>query len=76
MSPLGKLWRGWLKFATVVGNVQMIVLLSLVYWVMVTMVALPLRLFTDPLGLKKAPRGNWLKRPPVSDTFTAMKKQG
>lgn len=57
-----KLWKRWLKVAQFIGNVQMIVLLSVVYWLMVTFLALPMKLFSDPLKMRKPGRSNWVER--------------
>lgn len=76
MRLLRKLGRGWLKFAEVLGNVQMVLILSVVYWVMVLILALPLKLITDPLGLKGPHRGGWVKRGPSKDILESMRKQG
>ena len=76
MSILGKLRQRWLGFAATLGNIQMVILLSLLYWTMVTLVALPLRLVADPLALRRSRRVRWLKRAPVEDMLTSMRKQG
>ena len=58
------------------GNVQMILVLSIVYWVLVLPFALPFRLLRDPLALKSPRRGGWLKRSPATDILESMRKQG
>ena len=70
------MWRKWIALATILGNIQMIVLLSIVYWVMVSMLALPLKLLSDPLGMRKSHGARWLKRPPQDHMIDSMKKQG
>lgn len=72
---LGKIWRGWIRFATVLGNVQMVLLLSLVYWTIVAVTAIPMRLLSDPLALRRSNRG-WVKRQPNAATLESMKRQG
>ena len=39
-SILKMVWRGWLKFAHVVGTIQMVIILTLVYWIMLSIMAL------------------------------------
>ena len=66
MRILGKAWKRWLKIAEIIGNVQMVVLLSLIYWVMVSTVAVPFKLLADPLTLRPRGQSPWLKRRPAS----------
>ena len=72
----GKAWRRWLKIAETFGNLQMILILSLVYWTMLAFVALPYKLFADPMAHRTAHRMSWVRRPPVSDVLKSAKKQG
>jgi hypothetical protein len=71
---LRKVWKGWLKFAEVFGNIQMTILLSLIYWVMVPIVAVPFKLLADPLALRRSRR--WVARNPESIGIDSMRKQG
>lgn len=73
---LGRAWRRWLKFAELLGNIQMIVLLSLVYWIMLTLVAVPFRLLSDPLALRHPGRSRWVLRAPISHVLESMRRQG
>lgn len=66
-------WNRWLKFAEVVGTVQMIIVLSLVYWTLVAAMAIPFRLMSDPLALK-GPR-TWIRHRAGSSTLDRMKDQ-
>jgi hypothetical protein len=66
----------WLRFATVLGTFQMIVLLSIVYFTMVMMVAIPFKLRADPLRLKRNVAPGWVVKAPVSDIMAAMRRQG
>lgn len=76
LQCLGKVWQRWLKIAAVIGNVQMIILLSVVYWTLVALVALPLKLAADPLGLRNSNRYGWFRRHPTGDPFGSMRQQG
>ena len=70
-----KLWRLWLKFAEKLGTVQMIVLLSVVYWTMVTVIAVPFKLLADPLRLRKPAKPVWIPRPAPSRSLEDMRRQ-
>ena len=73
---LRRAWSGWLRFATVLGNVQMVILLTLVYWLLLAPIALPYRFFGDPLRLRRAGAATWVERTPTADGLTAMRRQG
>ena len=44
-------WARWLRFAEIVGTVQMVIILTLVYWTVVAATAIPCKILADPLGL-------------------------
>ena len=73
---LKKAWQSWLKFAETVGNLQMIFLLSLVYWTIWALVALPFKYLADPLALRRPGRVRWVIRGPGSQSIESMRKQG
>lgn len=73
---MAKVWRGWLKLAEIIGNFQMTVILSVIYWTMVAVLALPFRLFADPLAQKGSHQRSWVRRAPVEDVAESAKKQG
>ena len=72
---LRTLWRGWLRFAEVLGTVQMMVILSLVFWVMLPVIAIPFKLFSDPLGLRRPDGAKWVECDPRSHTLEGMRQQ-
>ena len=76
MRLLGAVWRGWLRFAIIFGNVQMIVVLTLVYWIMVAMVALPFKLLADPMSLRRPRHPVWTQRIVDEDLPNSMHRQG
>jgi hypothetical protein len=76
MRLLSWFWRGWLKFAEIFGTIQMMVLLSALYFTFLGLMALPSRLISDPLGSKRRPQTNWVKRPPITDPLEYMRRQG
>jgi hypothetical protein len=73
---LRQVWRRWLRFAEVVGTVQMVVILSIVYFTMLALVAIPFRLLSDPLSLRAKKASHWIKRPAATDYAKTMKDQG
>jgi hypothetical protein len=48
------IWRGWRVFAGKIGHVQSQLLLTLIYFVVLGPFALAVRLFSDPLHLRRA----------------------
>lgn len=68
-------WKGWLKLAEVLGTIQMMVILSLVYWIMLPIIAVPFKLFADPLVMRKPSEAKWVKRDSGSQTLDEMKLQ-
>lgn len=68
--------RLWLKFAVVLGNVQMVILLSIIFWIMVGLVALPFKLLADPLSLRRGRHVGWTERRPIDYHGESMRRQG
>jgi len=71
-----KVWRGWLKFAYAFGTVQMVIILTLVYWVFITLAYIPFGLIADPLRLRKRRRSLWTDRAAPKDVLDSMTRQG
>ena len=71
---LGKrAWARWLRFAEIVGTVQMVIILTLVYWTIVAAMAIPFKILADPLGFKR-PSG-WKPRHQGGSDLDWMKDQ-
>ena len=69
-------WRGWLRFAEVVAMVQMMIILTIVYWIFIAAAAVPFGIIPDPLGLRRRPGGaRWSLRNPPADSLEYMRKQ-
>ncbi len=68
-------WRGWLRFAEILGTIQMTVVLSFMYWVMLPIIAVPFKLFADPLTLRSQAGAGWVERHSGSQTLDEMEKQ-
>ena len=66
---------GWLAFAHLIGTVQMVVLLTVVYWVFIPLMYVPFGLMSDPLRLRR-PRGSgWREREVPGDAMEYMLRQ-
>lgn len=63
-SVLGPVQRGWMKMAAVLGHVNTRIILTLMYYLVITPVAFVMGLFRDPLNRswKDAQQSNWIKR--------------
>jgi len=55
-------WRGWLIVAKKIGYFQSGLILTLVYFIVIAPFALAVRLFSDPLRLRRDPF--WHRVPP------------
>ena len=76
MKVLRWIWRRWLRFAEIFGNVQMIIILSLIYWIMIPFLAIPMKLLSDPLQLRVRRQASWTEHPANVDILGSMKRQG
>ena len=54
-------WKAWTRLARKIGSFQARVLLTLIYAILVWPLGLGVRLFADPLAIRKRP-GHWLGR--------------
>ena len=75
MRILAGIGRKWLKIAHVIGTVQMVIALTLVYWLMLAPMALALRFAKDPLALRRPPRPQWGTRSSSPSVLDSMKNQ-
>jgi hypothetical protein len=76
MQHLRALWAGWKKVAHVIGNFQARVLLTILYVVLVSPIALLVRAFADPLRLAQHSETYWvpIQRPPAHDVDEARRQ--
>ena len=70
-----KIFYIWQRFAQFLGNVQMILLLSILYWTVVTLIAIPYKILSNPLSISKGDRTLWNPRTPVENVLESMRKQ-
>ena len=73
---LKKVWRGWLAVAHVLGTVQMVIILTLVYWALMPLLFIPFGLISDPLRVWRRRRTNWLLRAVPPASVESMRRQG
>lgn len=59
LEKLKAAWKAWTRIAHVIGNFQARVLLTILYVVLVLPFGVIVRLFADPLRIKKRPT-KWL----------------
>jgi hypothetical protein len=71
---LKALWKAWTLIAHIIGNFQARVLLTILYVLLVLPFGVIVRLFADPLRIKKRP-DHWLEETPeVFDMQWAQKQ--
>lgn len=65
-SILGPVQRGWMKLAMVLGHVNTRIILTALYYLVMTPVGLVMRLFRDPLdrSLTDSRGSQWIRREP------------
>ena len=68
-------WRGWLRFAEIVGTINMMIILSVIYWLMGTVIAIPFKLLADPLSMRHANYPGWVRRPDAPADLESMRSQ-
>lgn len=63
-AALGPVQRGWMAFAEILGHYNTRIILTALYYLVMTPVGLILRLFRDPLdrSLKEKRDTQWIKR--------------
>jgi len=71
---LKRLWEAWKRIAHKIGNFQARVLLTILYIVLVLPFGLGVRLFADPLQIRKRPTG-WLDQEPAAHDMDWARRQ-
>ncbi len=70
------LWERWKVIAHVIGNFQARVLLSLLYFVLIPLFGLLVRILMDPLQLRRRSRESfWLATPHKEQSLTDARRQ-
>ena len=70
-----KAWDRWMRFAEMMGTVNLVIILSIIYWTMVTVIAIPFRLAADPLRIKTSEGHGWIVREPFDTDVESMRNQ-
>jgi hypothetical protein len=73
-ADLKALWVAWKRIAHKIGNFQARVLLTIIYAIVVLPFGLAVRLFSDPLQIKKRPT-KWMDHPQDVHDMTWAQKQ-
>lgn len=71
---LKRLWEAWTRLARRIGNFQARVLLTVLYAVLVFPFGVIVRLFADPLRIKKRPT-RWLDHPEEANDMEWAQRQ-
>ena len=74
-SRLRSILDGWLAFAHLIGTAQMVVMLTVVYWVFIPLMYIPFGLISDPLRLRRSAGGGWRERDVPDDVMEYMLRQ-
>ena len=70
-----RIWNKWLKVAEVIGTVQMLIILSIMYLLALPFMAIPFRIFADPLRVRHRPESNWRIRK-VDESVSILDSMG
>jgi hypothetical protein len=69
-------WQGWKRIAEKIGRSQARFLWGLLYFLVVTPFALGLKVFSDPLRIKRRPSpSGWLEKPRQTLTLEDARRQ-
>lgn len=76
MHMMKRFWAWWLCFAEVIGTFQSRVVLTILYFVLVSPFGLVVRIFSDPLGIKsRRQTTSWSDSSARSETLEGAKRQ-
>ena len=73
-QELKRLWAAWTRLAHKIGNFQARVLLTVLYALFVLPFGIIVRVFADPLRIKKRPT-SWLDHPDEANDLQWARKQ-
>ena len=76
MSVLKFIWNIWKKFVVWFGTVQMIFIVTVVYWLVLPFTGGIVALISDPLGRRLRNKSTWIPREEHADPLAEMKRQG
>jgi hypothetical protein len=58
------------------GTIQMILIVSIVYWLVIPLTGVIVTFTSDPLGRRRGRSGNWRPRKAPSDPAAELRRQG
>jgi hypothetical protein len=73
-SAIRRFWEGWKRVGRVIGNFQARVLLTVFYAVLLLPLGMVIRLFADPLRIRR-PSETWLGRESGAMDINAARRQ-
>lgn len=69
------IWHGWLWFAELFGKLMFFLIMTVLYFTLVTLIAIPHRLLSDPLQLRDRGTSTWHLRPESASDRSSMQRQ-
>ena len=71
---LRKLWEGWKRVGHAIGNFQARVLLTVFYIVLIAPLGFLVRIFADPMRIRR-PMEEWLQKEPQGTDMVTARRQ-
>ncbi len=68
-------WRLWLRIAVVIGNANLWVVTTVLFFTIIALMAVPYRVLGDPLRLRRGRTYAWIERANRSNDLAQMRKQ-
>lgn len=69
------LWKRWIKIAELIGTINMMIVLSIVYLAIIPIMAIPVKIINDPLNLKSTSKPKWINRNQELITIENLRNQ-
>ncbi len=74
---LKDLWREWLRVSRHIGSFNARALITLIYFTILALFGIPMRLLGDPMGVKKQPQSSaWHERATRDLDLETARRQG
>lgn len=72
---LKTIWLKWKAIAKVISNFQAKLILTLIYFIFVTPIAILFKIIFDPLYIRSHKKTYWIKRNPEDTTISQARRQ-
>ena len=69
------LWKRWIKIAELIGTINMMIVLTIIYLVIIPIMAIPVKIINDPLKLKSTSTPKWINRSQELFTIEKLRNQ-